>query len=394
MTALVTSGQTRAALAAVRGLGRAGLAVAVAAPTRPSLSFWSRYATSTVLTPKAADAALLGQRYRQEILGRNASLVLGTTNADMALLAGLREDLPETCAALLPSSAALSRVLHRQSLFDFVKSLSVSCVPRILIHAEEPLEAALRDAQRLPFPVVVRPFRDGQEGLLRSGAEEAVPLHDIGALRRLLYEDEVLASSGCVIEPRPQESFLRFGVVAQSGKALVEVSERTVRSKTAAVENVIVTETMEPSIDVRHASMTILEALQWSGPAQLSFLRLKSGLHFAGFIPRLWDTVGLAGRAGLNIPLACYRIATNQEIVGRRTAKAGLRQRWLLGDVSRAIHHVTGHDNVQDAGFFDRIKSVASLLDPRELLHAKSDIFAADDPMPFIYEAQRFRQTL
>ena len=81
MTAIVTCGHTRSALAAVRALGRHRIPIAVGAMRRPALAQWSALATSTFLT---ADPQLRPEAFAYE-LGREvqggATSVLFSTDA-------------------------------------------------------------------------------------------------------------------------------------------------------------------------------------------------------------------------------------------------------------------------------------------------------------------------
>ena len=77
MTAIVTCGHTRSALAAVRALGRHRIPIAVGAMRRPALAQWSALATSTFLT---ADPQLRPEAFAyelgREVQGRGATSVL------------------------------------------------------------------------------------------------------------------------------------------------------------------------------------------------------------------------------------------------------------------------------------------------------------------------------
>ena len=76
MTAIVTCGHTRSALAAVRALGRHRIPIAVGAMRRPALAQWSALATSTFLT---ADPQLRPEAFAYE-LGREVQGRGGATS--------------------------------------------------------------------------------------------------------------------------------------------------------------------------------------------------------------------------------------------------------------------------------------------------------------------------
>src|SRR5438034_1316096 len=85
---LVTDGESRAALAAVRALGRAGHTVYVSAPRLPSLASVSRFAAgSAVVPPTPLLAEQPGQvvgRLRELANAWDADVVLPVTDAAMS----------------------------------------------------------------------------------------------------------------------------------------------------------------------------------------------------------------------------------------------------------------------------------------------------------------------
>ena len=129
MTVLVTCGHTRAGLAAVRALGRANVAVAVAAPMRPALALWSRYATATLLLPDAEqEARRFAAAVADEVSGRAALCALACTDSAVWALSRWRDALPPSARAALPPHEAVVFALDRQALHDRAISLGLPCL--------------------------------------------------------------------------------------------------------------------------------------------------------------------------------------------------------------------------------------------------------------------------
>lgn len=128
MTVIVATGSDRASLAAVRSLGRAGIAVAVADRKRPSLSMWSRYAKSSFLTK---DPVINSRKYVEhlvkEIKSRYATCVLVSSDEEWWALSRHRELLPESISRNLPPHYSVIRALDNESLYQFAKSLGIEC---------------------------------------------------------------------------------------------------------------------------------------------------------------------------------------------------------------------------------------------------------------------------
>ena len=97
MTALVTCGHTRAALAAARSLGRAGLAVAVGAQQRPALAMWSRYSTSTLLLPAPQlSPESFADTISKEVAGRCIQTVFPGTDDALWAMSKWRHAFPDS----------------------------------------------------------------------------------------------------------------------------------------------------------------------------------------------------------------------------------------------------------------------------------------------------------
>ncbi|MFZ9888912.1 MAG: hypothetical protein ACO3JL_15555, partial [Myxococcota bacterium] len=186
MTALITSGHTRAGLAAVRSLGRAGIACAVGAPMRPALAMWSRYATATLLFPDARRSArAFAAAVAEEAAGRAAVMVVAATDEELWALSRWREDLPESARRILPPHDAVARALDGSTLHDLARGLGVACLDAIRVDGATQVEPALREAAKRGLPALVRsllPWEEREDGTRRQA--EQVPASTIAELRR------------------------------------------------------------------------------------------------------------------------------------------------------------------------------------------------------------------
>lgn len=390
MTALVTSGHTRAGLAAVRSLGRAGIAVAVGAPMRPALAMWSRYATSTLLLPDAAkEARRYAEAVADEAEARRALVVLCATDPELWALSRWREQLPESARRVLPPHDAVARTLDRSTLHDVARSLGIACLDNLRIDAQSALEPGLRKAGKMGFPAHVRPlvpWEEREDGTRREA--ERILVRSIAELRRLLYEREDLVTSGCLIEPRPKGTYLGYGTVCEGGSPVVEVFRERMRERTALSGVSTLSRTVAPDPELRELAKRLLRALSWQGPAMVECLRTRDGvLRLVTVTGRLWGSVQLAVDAGVDLPLLCYRLAEGSPLpTTLRVARPGLTLRWMVGDLEQAVQRAAGKGDALSV--FDRARAVAEVVDPRAMLKAQGDVFDPSDPLPFAFEVR------
>ena len=400
MTVLITCGQTRAGLSAVRGLGRAGVAVAVGAPTRPALAMWSRYATTTLLLPDAAqEARRFAAVVAEEMSGRNCDTALASTDGALWALSRWRDQLPETARAILPPHEAVVFALDRSALRDRARALTIPCVPALRIDRDADIEPVLLQLQReharadgrltaLVRPLV--PSVEREDGTHR--VVTAVPIESIGALRRLLYDREDLVDGGCLIEPRPEGTYFGYGAVCKQGEVIAEVFQERLRERGDLSGVSTLARTIAPVDDVRALGRNLLAGLQMNGPACVELFRGDDGVvRLVNVIPRLWGSLGLSSLAGINVALLAVKLARGETVQPGHVAQAGHTWRWVVGDfgvltqrLGRLVGRVEGRGVIRR-----RAESLRELLDVRELWRARPDVFDVDDPLPATLEIQQ-----
>lgn len=394
MTALITCGHTRAGLAATRALGRAGIAVAVAAPVRPALAMWSRYATSTFLVPEAGGAA---QRFAEtvadEAAGRRCDLVLPATDDALWALSRWRDLLPAAALRALPSHDAVTRVLDRTALYDRARALGIATIDALRIDVAEAVEPALLriDAEGA-LPLLVRPlvpWVEREDGTRR--VVESIPVETIGELRRILYAREDLVTGGCLLEPRPPGRWFGYGAVCSAGRVLGEVFQERLRERGDLSGVSSLARTLPPDDRVRALAVAILESLSWQGPVLVEMHQHPSGsLRLHNVIGRIWGSMQLAINAGLNVPALCDGLVRGvlPEVV--HTAEPGHLWRWIVGDLEvmgRRARRVLGR--VDGAGqLVARLRAFAEMFRLGELFDAEPDVWDAGDPLPFVLEVE------
>jgi predicted ATP-grasp superfamily ATP-dependent carboligase len=399
MTVLVTCGHTRAGLATVRGLGHADVAVAVGAPMRPALAMWSRYATTTLLLPDAAaEARRFATTVADELVGRQAVGAFASTDAAIWALSRFRHLLPEPARVFLPPHEVVVFALDRSALRDRARALGVAAVPTWRIDGPDDVEPVLLRLQRevanadgrlsaLVRPIV--PAIEREDGTRRVAT--AIPVESVGATRRLLYEREELVDSGCIIELRPPGDYLGYGAVCDRGEVVAEVFQERLRERDDLSGVSTLARTIPVDEGMRHAGRTLLRGLNHHGPCLIEFTRGSDGVvRLVNLIPRLWGSLGLAIRAGLNVPWLMLRVARGDAVAGA-VARPGVVWRWVVGDLEvlaqrfgRLLTGVEGRGVIRR-----RAEGLRELFDDRDVWRAHTDVFDVDDPLPSALELKQ-----
>lgn len=355
---------------------------------RPALAMWSRYATATLLLPDAAkNARKFAEVVAEEVEARRALVVLCATDAELWALSRWREKLPESARRLLPPHDAVARSLDRSTLHDLARSLGIPCLDTLRVDGSDAVEPVLRQAAASGFPAMVRslvPWEEREDGTRREN--EKLSVHDIAALRRLLYEQEELSHSGCLIEPHPKGTYVGYGTVCDGGVPLVEIFRERIRERTVLSGVSTLSRTIAPDLELRELAKKLLRALSWQGPAMVECLRTRDGvLRLVTVVGRFWGSLHLAVEAGVDVPLLCYRLAEGSMLPDTmRIAKPGVTLRWVMGDVEQAMQRLRGAGAA--VRFRDRVRAMSELTDPRLWLGTHGDVFDPSDPLPFAYE--------
>lgn len=401
MTVLVTCGQTRAGLAAVRALGRAGVAVAVGAPMRPALAMWSRYATATLVLPEpATEPRRFASDVADELAGRGATGAFAATDAAIWALSRFRDCLPGTALGLLPPHEAVVFALDRSALRDRARAIGVAAVSMWRIDGESDVAPLLTKLQREVAGVdgrvsaIVRPLVQGlerEDGTRRVA--EAVAVDRVGALRRLLYEREELIDGGCIVELRPPGDYLGYGAVCDRGDVVGEVFQERLRERDDLSGISTLARTIDVDDAVRHAGRTLIRGLNYHGPCLIEFMRGDDGVvRLVNFVPRLWGSLGLACRAGLNVPRLSLQVARGESHgAGLAVARPGIVWRWGVGDTAvlaqrlgRVLTGAVGRGVIRR-----KPGGIRDIFDLATLQLARDDVFEVDDPLPAVLEIQQ-----
>lgn len=379
MRVLVTNGDTRPALAITRSLGNLGHEVVVAAERQPSLAAASRHcaARETYPAPDPPGNAFV-ESIATIVARRRIELLLPVTEIAATLLGEHRDRIPRECALPLPATTSLRIANDKARVLEMAKRLGVP-VPetRLVATADQSARMAFR------YPVVIKPSRSRVATASRwvsGGVEYAADEADLRLrLSRLPREHFPV-----LLQERIQGAGVGVFACYQQGRPCAWFSHRRLREKppSGGVSVLCESVALDP-VSVAHAER-LLSALEWHGIAMVEFKRSdRDGeLKLMEINGRFWGSLQLAIDAGLDFPALVARIAAGQSIDAQPAYRIGVRSRWLLGDVDRALAILTrsaGSLNLP-AGHPGRLRSLAQVLNPFQ--SARGEVFRMDDRGP------------
>ncbi|MBY0400992.1 ATP-grasp domain-containing protein [Myxococcota bacterium] len=375
---LVTDAETRAALAAVRSLGRAGHEIHTTCARPRGLASASRFVRAEHVLPDAerapdAWAAALEALCRAVRFDRIlpiAELSLGALYA-----AGLDARLP----CLAPSAAAYSAATDKHGILEIARQVGIRVPKSVLV--ESPASLAALPAGFV-FPLILKARRSrfragagwgsGAVVLVRDADEVARAVRDPGFAQGLLVQ-EFLPGHG-------EGIFL----LARAGECLAAFAHRRLREKPPSGGVSVLREAVEPDPRLLAASQALIARLGLDGVAMVEF-RCPPGEEPAlmEINPRLWGSLQLAIDAGIDFPELLWRMHAGLPLP-KSSARPGVRTRWLLGDFDHLLIALKRRDMREATGRTRRavvLDFLRSFGDGSRL-----EVLRSDDPRPFLRE--------
>jgi hypothetical protein len=300
------SGESRAAVSAVRGLAAAGYRPTVTVSGKWSLAGSSKHCSRRVQVPFVrSQPEAFAEAIRAEMASRPYVAVLPTT--DLALLAleyPVRHLLDKVECAKLASQVGLA-------------------TPPSEVYSS--VEELLGAAKELEYPIIVKP--DLKLGMAvrvddPAGLSEAIgPL--IGEPVRL------------IVQPYLNDGLHGVGGLIWDGRLVVAAHMRYLRIWPLPCGTVAAAETTEPDRELEARLVELTKG--FNGLFHADF----AGPYLLDFNPRLHAALSLPLHAGINTVAAYCDLVRGQTVPSAR-AKPGQLFRWIEGDVRSTLRGLRG----------------------------------------------------
>jgi predicted ATP-grasp superfamily ATP-dependent carboligase len=326
---LLTDGDTRAALAITRSLGRAGYEVHVVSANGRSLCGASRWCRADHAVGDALSQPTLWVQQVESLAGALDASVLPITEVATGSLFACGSDARIDLIA--SSRSGYEAAIDKYGIVERALRLGIDVPESVLIERLGALETL---PEPLCFPVVAKPRRS------RILAEDGWHAPTVQVLR----EPADLRNSIACWLPAHGDTLLQefvpghgegFFALCDRGEIQARFAHRRLREKPPLGGVSVLRESIDVPADVGHQSELLLGDLGFSGLAMVEFRRTPDGRPVLMEInPRPWGSLQLAIDAGVDFPRLM--------VEGRRgilpegsadRARSGVRTRWLLGDV-------------------------------------------------------------
>lgn len=382
---LILDGNQRSALAATRALGKKGVDVTVADETVQTLAGSSRYCRSAFVYPSPYQSPLqFLETLRREMMQRGIMVLLPMTDVSTYLVLKHRVELGEEIQLPYASFEMFDRLTDKWQLFQLARELNI---PAPVTYFIEDLGQLSGLFPRLKYPVVLKPYRSK---IFSEGRWISTSVRYAGSASEL---EHTVAHT---------ESFSRYpfliqeyilgqgqGVFAlyEHGRPVFFFAHRRLREKPPSGGISVLSESVEVDPRMRAISQRILDHIQWHGVAMIEFKVSSDGIPFLMEVnARFWGSLQLAIDAGADFPYFAYRLALGEKIEAVNRYRAGIKSRWLLGDLDHLYLKLKTMPHLKFSDKWEAVVEFAKLFE-RDTFY---EVNRWEDMKPFLFELKSY----
>lgn len=253
-------------------------------------------------------------------------------------LARNREKLPANRIYGSPADEIVTTCLDKVAMLEVAERAGVPSAPASVV---ETLDELFDAAQRIAFPLIVRPLSS---------------LHPIAGRKALIAQDESVLREAMMEWPEGHRQLIvqrfirgpRFNVdfAAQKGKVIQAVATRILRTDAYDGTGIDVCgKTLPMPDDLRDFTARMAAALDYTGVGLIQFMvdRARNEISFLELNPRFNGNTAVPDRAGLELCRLSIDLAKNPDRDEVRLESAGgLRHSWFYGDIQgirKSVRH-------------------------------------------------------
>lgn len=383
---LVTDGEQRAALAAVRSLGEAGYRVFVCSNRRHSLAGGSRHAAGEAVVPGpkvAADAFV--QEVRQLVRLWRIDVLLPITEA--SLLAILQER-SHFSGVRLPfvELDTFRQVCDKVFVLDEAATIGIAVPQQRIVFSREKRHSFDGDGQQ--YPVVIKPARSVVDANGKLASLTVRHANDWPTLQARL-DDLPAAAYPVLVQQRVTGPGVGVFLLMWEDETLAFFCHRRIREKPPAGGVSVYCESVSPDPALIAESERLLRRFEWRGVAMVEY-KLDTGTgtpYLMEVNGRFWGSLQLAVDSGVDFPVLLVRAATGDKPARVCDYRVGVRSRWFWGEVDHLLARLRRSDTelALPTGSPSRVRAIGDFLTiwrPGD----RSQVLRFDDPRPFVRE--------
>lgn len=336
MRVLLTDGNTRAALAITRALGREGAYMIVGSEKHPSLASSSRYCAERFVYPDPQrDYAGFTTTVLQAVEFLRPDVVLPVTDVATFMVTEHKQTLEKYCTVPFPEYEAAWRIADKLTVMKTAQHLGIPSPKTVTLCSTEALESALDLSHLLGFPVVIKPCRSRirtEKGWRGTSVKYA---QDTQELKRIVSVSLENGEGPLLLQKWIYGVGVGVFLCLNRGEVVAVFSHRRLREKPPSGGVSVLRESIPVDPTLRGYAEKLLRAFDWHGVAMVEFKQDEraGGYKLMEVNGRFWGSLQLAIDAGVNFPSLLLRVAKGEKITPIEGYKLGVKSRWFWGDM-------------------------------------------------------------
>jgi len=316
MKVLLTDGNFKHTLAAVRSLGKRGIEVTVLSHLPISISFYSKYCQHHLIAP-APEKDLRFADFLLEYVKKNQfDVLLPISFAAVMQVSRIRHELEKFVKIPLADAPSLGIAGSKERTIQYAEKIGVRTPKTWYPKTESDADAI---AQEVSYPAVIK------------GSEESGFVRYANSPEELSEKFRMIARYSPVIQEYITGEGYGFFALYNHGNARAMFMHKRIREYPVTGGPSAVAESIYDP-ELRDAGLKLLDALHWHGVAMVEFKKDKNTGKFVlmEINPKLWGSLGLAIASGVDFPYLTCRMAIDGDIDPVCTYQTGVKFRWLF----------------------------------------------------------------
>lgn len=318
MKILITDGNFKHTLAAIKSLKSHGDEITVCSHIPFSMSFYSTYCDHHLLAPNPESDNTFAQFILDEVQKTKYDVIIPVSYAAVMQLTPIKKEIEKYSALPVPTIWSLSIASNREATMEFVKELGLRIPKTWSVDSfninDIDFPAVIKGPEGSKFMIYVNTLDEFMDGLRNSPKNSIIQeyIHGDGYGFFALYDKGHVRS--WFMHKRLREYPITGGP-----------------------------STLAESVDdyqLRDFGIKILNNLRWNGVAMIECKKdSKTGEFVLMEInPKLWGSLALSIESGVDFPYMLSRMATQTYFEPPSDYKIGIKYRWVFpGDLFNAI---------------------------------------------------------
>lgn len=360
---LLTDGQQRKTLAAVRSLGRRGVRAYVSEETPWATAAFSRYCAGGFVSPNAGKKPEEYFVWLKNTLEKERfEVLLPMDDCSMEVVMRYRGSLEKLCKLPVPDRGSFLAGSDKARSVQAALEAGIECPETIVVESLDKLSPA---ASALRFPVIIKPRKSsGSRGILKVDRREDLA----GSYKKVHSRFPFPVIQEYVGPGEKYDVCLLFNRRSELKASFVQKEIRCFPLEMGP-------STVQESVwrpDLVEKASRLMRGLNWYGVAEVEFMvdPVDGREKFMEINPRFWGSLHLSILSGVDFPWLLYRLAVDGDVEDAHEYAAGMRCRWLLpGDM---LHFLYSRNRFGlEPSFFSTSRT-----------GVHDDIVSLEDPLP------------